>query len=92
MSNDIVVEEEATSPDVKEKKFWSLRKKQEPNLSGDPGKSLITEIERLRDAVSALVDINRALCKKIEANETKLGAIAKFVASQSDDHPSFGVL
>ena len=92
MSNDTHVEEETTSPDVKEKKFWSLRKKAEPNLSGDPGRSLITEVEKLRAAVSALVDINKALCKKIESNETKLGAIAKFVASQSDDHPSFGVL
>jgi hypothetical protein len=92
MSNDIHVEEEATSPDVKEKKFWSLRKKQEPNLSGDPGRSLITEVEKLREAVSALIDINKALCKKIEGNEVKLGAIARFVADQSEEKPSFGVL
>jgi hypothetical protein len=92
MSNDIVVEEETTSPDVKEKKFWSLRKKQEPNLSGDPGRSLITEVEKLREAVSALIAINKALCKKIEGNEVKLAAIAKFVNENSNERPNFAVL
>jgi hypothetical protein len=63
-----------------------------PVLESSPGRSLITEIEKLREAVLALVDINRALCKKIEGNETKLGAIARFCADQSDEKPSFGVL
>jgi hypothetical protein len=61
-------------------------------LERSPGRSLITEVEKLREAVLALVDINRALCKKIEGNETKLGAIARFCADQSDEKPSFGVL
>jgi hypothetical protein len=89
---DTVVEVEAASPVAKEAKFWGLRKKKEENLSGDPGRSLIDEITKLREAVSALVDINRALCKKIEGNEVKLGAIARFVADQSNEKPSFGVL
>jgi hypothetical protein len=89
---DTVVEVEAASPVDKEKKFWSLRKKQEPNLSGDPGRSLLDEITKLREAVSALVDINRALCKKIEGNEVKLTALAKFVKDNSGETPNFAVL
>jgi hypothetical protein len=63
-----------------------------PVLESSPGRSLITEIEKLREAVLALVDINRALCKKIEGNETKLTAIARFAVSQSDEKPNFEVI
>jgi hypothetical protein len=63
-----------------------------PVLESAPGRSLIDEITKLREAVSALVDINRALCKKIEANETKLTVLAKFVKDNSSETPNFAVL
>jgi hypothetical protein len=75
--------------DEKKNNLWSLRKKQEPNLTGDPGKSLMGEVEKLRDAVLALVTINQQLCKKIEANQTCLEALAR---AQSNDNAVFGVI
>ena len=36
-----------------------------------PGKSLITEVERLREAVLLLVETNRELASKVEAALTK---------------------
>lgn len=64
----------------------------EPVLESAPGRSLLDQIERLTAAVSALVDINRALCRKIEANETKLTVVAKFVADNSSTRATFEVL
>jgi hypothetical protein len=63
-----------------------------PVLESSPGRSLIDEISKLREAVSALVDINRALCKKLEGNEVKLTALAKFVKDNSGETPNFAVL
>jgi hypothetical protein len=43
---------------------------------------LSDEVAKLTAAVRALVDINQALCKKIEANQTCLEALAR---AQSND-------
>ena len=64
----------------------------EPVLESVPGRSLLDGVERLTQAVRALVEINQALCRKIESNEVKLGALARFVGEQSAERPSFGVL
>jgi hypothetical protein len=82
---------EETQATVEEKKFWSLRKKAEPNLSGDPGVSLISRIEKLTTCIEALITINKSLLKKQEENFVLLQTLAKFVASQSEDVPRFEV-
>jgi hypothetical protein len=64
----------------------------EPVLESVPGRSLLDGVEKLTAAVRALVEVNQQLCKKIESNETKLAALARFVGEQSADRPSFGVL
>jgi hypothetical protein len=76
--------------DEKKNHLWSLRKKQEPNLTGDTGKYLIGEIENLREAVLALIEINKDLAKKLESNEVKLSALAKYVGN--NEQPTFGVI
>jgi hypothetical protein len=89
---DTVVEKEATSPDAKEKKVFVLRHKKEPNYTGDPGRSLIDEVTKLKTAIQLMVELQGELLKKLQAQDVKLTAIARFCASQSSDHPSFGVL
>ena len=50
---------------------------------------LSDEVAKLTAAVRALVDINQALCKKLEGNELKLAALVKFVRDNSTETPSF---
>jgi hypothetical protein len=63
-----------------------------PQTCDDQGRSLIDRIERLTIAIGALVDINRQLCKKLEQQDVKLTALARFVSSQSSETPIAGVL
>jgi hypothetical protein len=78
--------------DEKKNHLWSLRKKQEPNLTGDPGKSLMGEVAKLTEAVLALIEINKDLAKKLEQQQVCLNSIGKFVADQSSERPTFGIL
>lgn len=50
------------------------------------------QLEKLTQAVRDLVEVNRALLKKLEAQDVKLVALANFVSKNSDSNPSFGVI
>ena len=66
--------------------------KEEENLTGDPGRSLIDEVTQLKTAIQLMVELQGELLKKLQQQDVKLTAIARFVASQSDEKPSFEVL
>lgn len=61
MIGDIFVEEGATSV-ANEKRLRSLSKKKERNLTGDPGRSLITEIQLIREQQAELTRAVLQLC------------------------------
>jgi hypothetical protein len=48
------------------------------------------EIEKLTTAVQELVAVNKALLRKIEAQDTKLVALANFVSKNSGDIACIG--
>jgi hypothetical protein len=50
------------------------------------------EVAKLTAAVSALIEVNRALLKKLEDQAVMLGALAKFVRENSPERASFGVI
>ncbi|MGB7603482.1 MAG: hypothetical protein WBM24_24480 [Candidatus Sulfotelmatobacter sp.] len=63
-----------------------------PVLETAPGKSLIEEVTRLKTAIQLMVELQGELLKKLQQQDVKLTAIARFVASQSAEKPSFEVL
>jgi flagellar motor switch protein FliG len=48
------------------------------------------ELEKLTTAVQELVAVNKALLRKIEAQDVKLVALANFVSKNSGDMPCIG--
>ena len=58
---------------------------------GDPGRSLTAEIVQLKETVNVMVELQRALLKKLEEQSVSLGAIARFVHDQGNYTPGFGV-
>jgi hypothetical protein len=60
--------------------------------TGFAGKSLIEEVTRLKTAIQLMVELQGELLKKLQQQDVKLTAIARFVASQSAEKPSFEVL
>jgi hypothetical protein len=51
---------------------------------------LSDEVAKLTAAVRALIEINKDLAKKLESNEVKLSALAKYVGN--NEQPTFGVI
>lgn len=49
------------------------------------------ETQELTNQVRELVEVNKALLNKLEAQGKMLGAIADFVGRNSSNAPSFGV-
>lgn len=56
------------------------------------GKSLIEEVTRLKTAIQLMVELQGDLLKKLQQQDVKLTAIAKFVSEQSSERATFAVL
>ena len=64
---------------------------QTPATSLDGGRSLIEEVTRLKTAIQLMVELQGELLKKLQQQDVKLTAIAKFVSEQSSERPDFTV-
>jgi len=49
------------------------------------------ETQELTTAVRELVEVNKALLRKIEGVDIKIGVLANFIGKNSENMPAFGV-